>query len=616
MCVTHLSELLASDLRDHGFCRGGWRQSIKAIARLKTGAKGIHPFHWGLEFPEVFAVNERGEQAGGFDVIVGNPPFAGKNTLIAAHPEAYPDWLKTIHAESHGNADLVAHFFRSSFDLLRQDGCLGLIATNTIGQGDTRSTGLRWICCHGGTIYRATKRLRWPGEAAVVVSVVHISRGRAPGQCNLNGRFVDRITPFLFHDGGNEDPARLEESTGKSFQGCIILGLGFTFDDSDKKRIASPISEMHRLIELNPANASRVFPYIGGEELNSSPVYLPSRFVISFEDFPLARKASGHSWFQLTEENQRKQLRDGIVAPDYPRPVAEDWPDLLSVLEARVKPERLKQNDEGGRIYWWRFLRPRPELNQAMTGLNRALVTGQTSKHRTFCFMPCNLIFDQKIIVFPEDSWSFFAVMSSRLHENWATFMGSTMKDDPVYTPSDCFENFPFPELYRSNTRLDAIGEAYANFRSALMIHNDEGLTKTYNRFHDPNEDSAGIRRLRELHAAIDRDVLDAYGWQDIQPVCEFFPEFDDGDEEDEGGRPKKKKFRYRWREEVHDQVLALLLDLNRQRALEEGQIPVPENPTNGPWADTNMRTPKKDKRKTKAPDSTEPLFATTDEEA
>ena len=122
-----------------------------------------------------------------------------------------------------------------------------------------------------------------------------------------------------------------------------------------------------------------------------------------------------------------------------------------------------------------------------MTGLNRALVTGQTSKHRTFCFMPCNLIFDQKIIVFPEDSWSFFAVMSSRLHENWATFMGSTMKDDPVYTPSDCFENFPFPELYRSNTRLDAIGEAYANFRSALMIHNDEGLTKTYNRFHDPS---------------------------------------------------------------------------------------------------------------------------------
>jgi hypothetical protein len=394
------------------------------------------------------------------------------------------------------------------------------------------------------------------------------------------------------------------------------LGLGFTFDDSDKKRIASPISEMHRLIELNPANVSRVFPYIGGEELNSSPVYLPSRFVISFEDFPLARKASGHSWFQLTEEDQRKQLRDGIVAHDYPRPVAEDWPDLLSVLEARVKPERLKQNDEGGRIYWWRFLRPRPELNQAMSGLNRALVTGQTSKHRTFCFMPCNLIFDQKIIVFPEDSWSFFAVMSSRLHENWATFMGSTMKDDPVYTPSDCFENFPFPEGYRSSTRLEAIGEAYAKFRSALMIQNDEGLTKTYNRFHDPNGDSADIQRLRELHAAMDRAVLDAYDWQDIQPICKFFPEFDDEEEEDEGGRPKKKKYRYRWPEDTHDEVLARLLDLNRQRALEEGQLLAAEEAANALKPAASKKNAKKSSRKKPGQPPSSTLFGIEEEGA
>ena len=81
------------------------------------------------------------------------------------------------------------------------------------------------------------------------------------------------------------------------------------------------------------------------------------------------------------------------------------------------------------------------------------------------------------------------------------------------------------------------------------------------------------IQRLRELHAAMDRAVLDAYGWQDIRPVCEFFPEFDDEEDEDEGGRPKKKKYRYRWPEEIHDEVLARLLDLNRQRALDEGQM-------------------------------------------
>ena len=111
-----------------------------------------------------------------FDAFVGNPPFAGKNAVAAGNVGGYPDWLKTRHEESHGNADLVAHFFRRAFDLVRAGGTFGLIATNTIAQGDTRSSGLRWICEHGGEIYRATKRYQWPGEAAVVVSVLHVAK--------------------------------------------------------------------------------------------------------------------------------------------------------------------------------------------------------------------------------------------------------------------------------------------------------------------------------------------------------------------------------------------------------------------------------------------------------
>ena len=135
----------------------------------------VAPFHWELEFPEVF-----GRKNQGFDAVVGNPPFAGKNTVAASHAAGYPDWLKQLHAESHGNSDLVAHFFRRAFNLLRDRGTLGLIATNTIGQGDTRSTGLRWICKHGGRIYRAQRRLKWPGEAAVVVSVIHAEKVPIP----------------------------------------------------------------------------------------------------------------------------------------------------------------------------------------------------------------------------------------------------------------------------------------------------------------------------------------------------------------------------------------------------------------------------------------------------
>ena len=145
----------------------------------------VEPFHWELEFPEVFD-----RENPGFDVIVGNPPFAGKNSILNSNAVGYLDWLKQVHPESHGNSDLSAHFFRRAFGLLRKDGAFGLIATNTIAQGDTRSTGLRWICNSGGTIYNARRRIKWPGEAAVVVSVdsypqrnIHSQQGTGRQNC-------------------------------------------------------------------------------------------------------------------------------------------------------------------------------------------------------------------------------------------------------------------------------------------------------------------------------------------------------------------------------------------------------------------------------------------------
>ena len=118
---------------------------------------------------------------GGFDVMVGNPPFLGGSKISSNFGDQYLEWLLKIHPESHGNGDLVAHFFRQAFELIRNHGTCGLIATNTIGQGDTRSTGLRWICNHHGSIYATQKRLRWPGDAAVVVSVVHLCKGSISG---------------------------------------------------------------------------------------------------------------------------------------------------------------------------------------------------------------------------------------------------------------------------------------------------------------------------------------------------------------------------------------------------------------------------------------------------
>ena len=250
----------------------------------------LAPFHWEVEFPEVF---DRGNP--GFDAIVGNPPFAGKNTVASANIPRYPDWLKQVNEESHGNADLVAHFFRRAFNQVRENGTFGLIATNTIAQGDTRSTGLRWICENGGEIYHARQRVKWPGLAAVVVSVLNVHKGPFSGTKRLDDDVTEKITAFLFNGGGHEDPERLKANTGKSFVGSYVLGMGFTFDDTDKKGVASSLAEMDGLIEQDPRNQELIFPYIGGEEVNTDPTHTHHRYVINFPGVSAAPGRSGRT---------------------------------------------------------------------------------------------------------------------------------------------------------------------------------------------------------------------------------------------------------------------------------------------------------------------------------
>ena len=300
------------------------------LAERRDQDPPLAPFHWEFEFPEVF---ERDNP--GFDAIVGNPPFAGKNMVTAGNVGHYPDWLKQMHDQSHGNADLVAHFFRRAFNLVREEGAFGLIATNTIAQGDTRSTGLRWICENCGAIYNATRRYQWPGQAAVVVSVVHVHRGEWEGKRWLDGAEVSDITAFLFHGGGHDDPVQLKANAGKSFVGSYVLGMGFTFDDTDTKGIATSLTEMEQLIESEPRNREAIFPYIGGEEVNTIPTHVHHRYVINFRDYPLRRENFGRLWVDADKDQRREWLRRGIVPLDYSSPVAADWPELLAIVEER-----------------------------------------------------------------------------------------------------------------------------------------------------------------------------------------------------------------------------------------------------------------------------------------
>ncbi|WP_253188461.1 DNA methyltransferase [Leptolyngbya sp. 'hensonii'] len=536
------------------------RSEVELIASIPRQFKRpVSSFHWESEFPEVFK-----RKNPGFDVIAGNPPFAGKNTLINAHPEGYLAWLQDTHPESHGNADLVAHFFRRAFDLLRQGGSLGLIATNTIAQGDTRTTGLRFICNNGGTIYNAQKRVKWPGLAAVVISVVNIFKGAYTGVKKIDERETDLISAFLFHSGGNSDPQVLLANQNKSFQGSILLGMGFTFDDSNLD--ATSISEMHRLIEKDPRNQERIFPYIGGEEVNSSPTHAHHRYVIDF--------------FDRSEEEAWK------------------WPDLMQIVKDKVKPIRDVQKRDALRERWWQYAEKRPGLVRAIDQCDRVLVCLFCTPHLSFAFLPNRCVFANTLNVFALDSNLSFSILQSNIHSVWAWFFGSSMKDDLRYTPTDCFQTFPFPEKWEDDPTLEEIGKTYYEYRADLMVRNNQGLTDTYNRFHDPDEREADILKLRELHEQMDRAVLDAYGWSDIDTTCGFvldyldidtdelptevqdriasgdlfFPTVEEASTFDSLVRTGKRKlpWRYRWPEATHDEVLARLLDLNQKRHEEE----------------------------------------------
>ena len=352
----------------------------------------------------------------------------------------------------------------------------------------------------------------------------------------LDSREVETISAFLFYDGGHDDPERLATNARKSFGGSYPFGMGFTFDDTDSKGIATPISKMLKLIKKDRCNQEVIFPYIGGAEVNNSPVQVHHRYVINF-----GKSDEEECW--------------------------ESYPELMAIVNEKVKPQRLSQNDQIAKKKWWQFKRLSPELNAAISGLDRVLVIPRTSNTQAMTFLPSGMIFDQSLVVFPFTTFSAFTVLQSQCHQLWSAFFGSSMKDDPVYTPSDCFETFPFPENWETQAGLEAAGKEYYEFRAALMIRNDEGLTKTYNRFQDPEERDIEIAKLRELHAAMDRAVLDAYGWCDIPTDCEFLLDYEI--DEEEWGR-RKKPWRYRWPDEVRDEVLARLLALNAERAREE----------------------------------------------
>ena len=486
---------------------------------VPTDYERWHCLHWPLAMPEVM-------ERGGFDAVVGNPPFLGGHKLTGVLGDNMRDWFIDILANSQrGRADLVAYFFLRALFLLNEHGTLGLIATNTVAQGDTREVGLDQMVDSGFTITRAIRSCPWPShganlEFAAVWGTCDAVSSRATMVCDNEP--VLRISGFLKSAGRSEVKVkRLSENAGAAFIGCYALGKGFNLDSE----------EAQKWIAEDPKNSEVLFPSLNGRDLNSRSNCSASRWIIDFNDWPEER------------------------AMEYEAPYVH--------LLRTVKPERQRVKSDGSYALrkplperWWQYADKRPAMRKAIANLDEVLVLALVSKIVMPARVPAKQVFSHKLVVFATDRYSEQALLSSDVHWSWAVSYSSTLGVGVNYSPSDAYVTFPRPE---PTPELDVIGRTLDTERREIMLRRDLGLTKLYNLVNDPGLEAGtdpDVDRMRAIHVELDAAVAAAYGWEDLDLTHGF--------------HTYRKMTRWTVSPAIRVEILDRLLEENHRRAAAE----------------------------------------------
>jgi hypothetical protein len=258
--------------------------------------------------------------------------------------------------------------------------------------------------------------------------------------------------------------------------------------------------------------------------------------------------------------------------------------------EQHILPARQLSRTPRNRWIWWQFERPRPEMFSAFGRQPRYIATCLVAKHRFFVWIHREVVPENVVIVIARADDTTFGILHSRLHELWSLRLGTSLEDRPRYTPTTCFETFPFPEgltpadtAHQRTETLDggavipaglppavrAHAEAIARAAQRLVALRDAWLNPpewtervpevvplgmTHSPYPDRIVAKPGFEKklakrtltnlynarpawLAQAHAALDAAVAAAYGWAD-------------------------------WRAELpDDEILRRLLALNRERA-------------------------------------------------
>ncbi len=504
-------------------------------------------FHWFLEFPQVF-------QKGGFDCILGNPPYLGGRKISGSYGNDLLNFLFSNNQSARGQTDLVAYFLLRIFKVLNMTGYSCLISTNTVAQGDTKEAGLGFIINNEGVINFAKESLKWPGVANLFVTLIGFTKIVNP-QIFLNGRSISHINSNL-DDEEDIEPMGLFSNKKRIYKGVFTLGDGFILNQEEKQE----------LLNKDQSSSEIIFPLINGKELNNSPTQSSDRYIINFRD----------SSYQE----------------------ASRYPNALERIRHLVKPIRDSTKRIRTKENWWIYAESRPGLFHSIEHLQKCIVTTVVTKHLFFSILSTKKVYSQSIFVISSASESMFAVLSSTFHTEWARKWGPSLKTDLSYSSTQCFENFPF--VRTRNPLLENLGIEYRKLRNSITLKLNLGLTKTFNQFHNPNllteiehlnsksfekkysketwnlynhlevkkegnisyeEAVPLIFKLRQLHKEMDEAVLEAYGWQDIKLRHDFYEmEY----------LPENDRVRYTIHPDARKEILKRLLLLNHERFEEE----------------------------------------------
>jgi hypothetical protein len=357
----------------------------------------------------------------------------------------------------------------------------------------------------------------------VQVSAIHIGKGIDPRPI-LDGKPATFIDASLCEAQEEQKaPERLGANSDMSFVGSYVSGDGFILTPEEKSDI----------LNHSPGEALAIFPFIGGTELNKRCLPKPERHIINF--YP---------------KNEHEAAQFSVC---------------FERVERLVKPHRARVKRERRSRIWWLFADQQAGLYHSirLKGLERVLTVTMTQMQFKFDRVPANYVYDQTVVVILLEKDAHFAVLHSSLHLEWAYKLGASFGSvaAPRYNPSRCFETFPLPPETDS---LSIIGRNYYEGRAQMMLERNEGLTKTYSRFHNQGEKSEDIARLRGWQVETDQGVAAAYGWQDLDL--------------DHGFHETKQGLRYSISEVARREVLDRLLVLNHHRHAEEKAERLPQS--------------------------------------